>query len=231
MTIKILLIEDDSALATTLAEILNDYGYTVDIAEDGEVGWEKAKANDYKLALLDIMLPKLDGLSLCHRLRLHKRDLPIIMITARDTSADLITGLDSGADDYVVKPFDPQVLLARIRTLLRRTTSALPAVLDWGDLHLDLNIYSVNYGEQSLHLTPKEFGILELLLRHGHQVLRRNVIVEKVWSADKPPKEDTINANIKSLRQKLRAAGAPENLIETVHSVGYRLKQVPSTGA
>jgi DNA-binding response OmpR family regulator len=222
---KILLVEDDSPLADTVTEFLTDNHCLVTAAEDGEAGLDRFKKGDFSLVLLDVMLPKVDGIELCKRIRAEDADIPIIMITARDTSTDKITGLDAGADDYIVKPIDLPEMLARIRALMRRVNAPIPMVLRWGDLQVDLNVYEVTYQDRVISLTPKEFGILELLLRHGYNVLRRHVIVEHVWSLDDPPKEDTINTNIKSLRNKLKAAGAPPDLIETIHSVGYRLKR------
>jgi DNA-binding response OmpR family regulator len=223
---RILLVEDDAILAETLAEILTGHHCIVDIAEDGEIGWNKSQSNEYNLILLDVMLPKLDGISLCRRLRSHNNSVPILLITALDTSSDKVKGLDAGADDYVVKPIDPPELMARIRALSRRASVAETSILQWGNLQVDLGVHEVTYSGQSLHLTPKEYNILELLLHNGRQVVRRITIVEHVWSLEDPPREDTINATIKSLRNKLKSVGAPRNMIETIHGVGYRLKQI-----
>ena len=220
------MVEDDVRLAETLAEALADQRYVVDIATDGEMGWHQAKALDYDFLILDVMLPELSGIDLCHRLRSHGYNLPILMLTACDTLNDEITGLDVGADDYVVKPVDLQKLFARIRALLRRgsPTGASP-VLKWGDLHLNPSTCEVGYGQNPIHLTPKEYALLELLLRNGRRVLSRRVMIEHVWSLDSPPEEHTVKVHIRGLRQKLRTAGASEDLIETVHSMGYRLNQ------
>lgn len=224
---RILLVEDDVRLAETLAEALTDQRYVVDLATDGESGWHQAKLLDYDLMVLDVMLPELDGISLCRQLRSHGYNLPILMLTACDTLHDEVTGLDAGADDYVVKPVDLQKLFARIRALLRRGTpgSASP-ILQWGDLHLNPSTCEVGYGEQPIHLTPKEYALLELLLRNGRRVLSRSVMIEHVWSLESPPEEHTVKVHIRGLRQKLKAAGASEGLIETVHSMGYRLNQI-----
>lgn len=224
---RILLVEDDIRLADTLAEALVDQRYVVDIATDGEAGWHQAKVLDYDLMVLDVMLPELDGLDLCRRLRSHGYNLPILMLTACDTLNDEVTGLDVGADDYVVKPVDLQKLFARIRALLRRGTpnSASP-ILRWGNLHLNPSTCEVGYGENPIHLTPKEYALLELLLRNGRRVLSRSVMIEHVWSLDSPPEGHTVKVHIRGLRQKLKAAGASEDLIETVHSMGYRLNQL-----
>lgn len=225
---RILLVEDNLRLAEALAEALTDQLYVVDVVKDGESAWDQVKAIAYDLILLDVMLPKLDGISLCQRLRNHGYQLPILMLTALDTSTDKVNGLDAGADDYVVKPFDLQELLARIRALLRRGNSPSAPILAWGSLYLNPSTYEVSYEQQPLHLTPKEFSLLELLLRNGRRVLSRAVIIERLWSSENPPEEDTVKAHIKSLRQKLRAVAAPEDLIETVHGLGYRLKQISS---
>lgn len=222
---RILLIEDDIRLAETLAEALTDQLYTVDIAIDGESAWDYTKAFDYDLLLLDVMLPEVDGFSLCQRLRSHGYQTPIMILTARDTIADKITGLDAGADDYIIKPVDLGELFARIRALLRRGQSSLPPILKWGSLNFDPSTYEVNYGNKPLHLTPKEYSLLELLLRNGRRILSRRAIIGHIWPIDTPPEEDTVKVHIRSLRQKLKAVGAPEDLIETVHSMGYRLNK------
>lgn len=222
---RILLVEDDIQLAETLAEALTDQRYVVDVATDGEVGWHHVKSLDYDLLLLDVMLPELDGISLCHRLRSHGYRLPIIMLTACDTINDEIKGLDVGADDYVVKPIDLQKLFARIRALLRRGSATLSPILEWGDLRLNPSTYDVSYAQIPIHLTPKEYALLELLLRNGRRVLSRSVMLERVWSLESRPEEHTVKVHIRGLRQKLKTAGASEYLIETVPSMGYRLNQ------
>ena len=223
---RILLVEDDVRLAETLAEALTDQHYVVDIATDGESGWHQAKLLDYDLIVLDVMLPELDGISLCQRLRSHRYDLPILMLTACDTISDEINGLDVGADDYVVKPVDLQKLFARIRALLRRGSVSTTPILTWGDLRLNPSTCEVDYGHTPIHLTPKEYALLELLLRNGRRVLSRSVMIDHVWSSDSPPEEHAVKVHIRGLRQKLKAAGASEDLIETVHSRGYRLNQL-----
>ncbi|MBE9129907.1 MULTISPECIES: response regulator transcription factor [unclassified Coleofasciculus] len=221
---RILLVEDDPYLAEALAEALAVQRYAVDTVSDGEAAWVQITTLDYDLILLDVMLPKLDGIRLCQRLRSHRYQMPILMVTARDTSTDKVIGLDAGADDYMVKPLDIPEFLARIRALLRRGSTNSPPVLQWGDLHLDPATYEVSYTDQVLRLTPKEYCLLELLLRNGRQIMSRSAIVEHLWSLENPPKEDTIKVHIKSLRQKLKIVGAPDDLIETVHGLGYRLK-------
>jgi len=224
---KILLVEDDASLAEALGEAIADQLYVVDIVTDGEAAWQQIKTCDYDLILLDVMLPKLDGIDLCKRLRSHSYSLPILMVTARDTSSDKVVGLDSGADDYMVKPLDLQELLARIRALLRRGSTSGPPILEWGNLQLDPATYEVSYSQKLLRLTPKEYSLLELLLRNERRILSRSMIIEHLWSLENPPEEDTVKAHIKSLRKKLKAVNAPNDFIETVHGLGYRLKQIP----
>lgn len=224
---KILLVEDDESLADALIEILIDkQHYIVDTATDGEMGWHFVEASTYDLMVLDVMLPKLDGISLCQRIRRQGYKTPILMLTARDASDDRVLGLDAGADDYVIKPFDLPELLARIRALLRRGDTSLAPILEWEGLRLDPGCCEVSYKEQFLRLTPKEYGLLSLLLRHNGQVLSRSTIIENLWTFDDPPTEDTVKVHLKSLRKKLRQAGASSDFVETVYGLGYRLKKL-----
>jgi len=222
---KILLVEDDERIARALAEALSDQNYAVDIAIDGEEGWAYVEAYQYSLILLDWMLPKLDGIHFCQRLRQHGLHTPVLLLTAKDTSTDKVIGLDAGADDYVVKPFDLQELMARIRALLRRGNSTLPPMMEWGKLRLDPGTTEVVYGNQPLHLTPKEYQLIELFLRQGRRTLNRSTILEQLWTSEEPPGEETVKVHIRSLRQKLAAAGATD-FIENVYGLGYRLKQL-----
>ena len=219
---RILLVEDDFNLAETLAEAITDQRYVVDVASDGESALDHIKTLDYDLLLLDVMLPDLNGIDLCQQLRSQGHQMPILMITALDTVSDKITGLDAGADDYIIKPVDLGELFARIRALLRRGSST-PPILEWGDLQFDPSTYEVSYSNQPIHLTPKEYSLLELLLRNGRKVLSRHAIIDSVWSLEDPPEEDTVKFHIRSLRKKLKAAGAAGDFIETVHGIGYRL--------
>lgn len=221
---KILLVEDDQRIAQALAEALSDQNYAVDIAGDGEEGWSYIEVYEYSLILLDWMLPKLDGIRLCQRIRQQGLHTPVLLLTAKDTSSDKVLGLDVGADDYVVKPFDLQELMARIRALLRRGNTTLPTVLEWGKLRLNPSTTDVTYGNQPLHLTPKEYQLLELFLRQSHRTLNRSTILEALWTSEEPPGEETIKVHIRSLRQKLAAVGATD-LIETVYGLGYRLRK------
>lgn len=221
---RILIVEDDSRIAESLAEAFTDQHYVVDVASDGQAAWDFVGTLNYELILLDVMLPKLDGISLCRQIRSHGYRMPILLLTARDTTTDQVAGLDAGADDYVVKPYKLQELMARIRALLRRGSFLLPPVLEWGSLRLDPNTCDVRYEEQPVQTTPKEYRLLELFLRRGCRVFSRSAILENLWSFEEPPGEDTVKAHIKRLRQKLKVVGAPDDFIETVYGLGYRLK-------
>ncbi len=221
------MVEDDLHLAEILTEALSDRAYSVDVVKDGESAWNWISSLSYDLIVLDITLPKLDGISLCKRLRTttNNTTTPVLMLTARDTIADKILGLDAGADDYMVKPFDLEELMARIRALLRRGTLTTPTVLNWGELQIDPDTHEVTYVQELVQLTPKEYALLELLVTSGRRILSRSSIIDRLWSLQNPPTEETVKSHVKGLRQKLRVAGAPEDFIETVHGIGYRLKQ------
>ena len=222
---RILLAEDDERIAESLAEALTDQHYVVDIAADGQEGWDFVEAFAYDLLLLDVTLPKLDGISLCRQLRSRDYRVPILLLTARDTTADQVAGLDAGADDYVLKPYKLQELSARIRALLRRGNSSLSPVMQWGNLQIDPNTCQATYESRPLQLTPKEYRLLELLLRNGVRVLSRRVILENLWSFEDPPEDDAVKALVKRLRQKLKVAGAPDDFVATAYGLGYHLKQ------
>lgn len=223
---RILVVEDDVQIADMLTEALTNRQYVVDVVQDGEAALDYVETLDYDLILLDITLPKLNGIKFCQQLRDSNFTLPILMLTARDTIADKIIGLDAGADDYMVKPFDLGELMARVRALIRRGSSQTGTTFSWGSLSINSSTYEVTYEDQLLSLTPKEYAILELLVSSGRRVLSRPGIIERVWSLEDPPHEETVKSHIKSLRQKLREASAPDDFIETVHGLGYRLKQL-----
>ncbi|MGI0487334.1 response regulator [Pantanalinema rosaneae CENA516] len=220
---RILLVDDDEILTQTLANQLIAQRYAVDVATDGEVGWDYAQAAAYDLIVLDINLPRLDGIRLCQRLRQHQYHKPILLLTAKGQSSDKVVGLDAGADDYVVKPCTIEELCARIRALLRRQQTAGTPVLEWGNLRLDPVTCEVTYQGQVLPLSPKEYGLLELFLRSPQRVFSSSIILEHLWGFDDAPGEETVRTHIKRLRRKLRAAGA-EEMIDTVYGMGYRLK-------
>jgi DNA-binding response OmpR family regulator len=221
---RILLVEDDEGFADMLMQVLAKQNYLVDLATDGQMGWEFIETFPYDLILLDVMLPKLDGISLCKQIRNRQNSLPILFLTTQDNK---VTGLDSGADDYMVKPCDLEELLARMRALLRRTNNKFLAAIAWGNLCLNPNNCEVTYEGQPLHLTAKEYALLELFLRNPARIFSKDVLTERLWPLGGSPSASTVRGHIKGLRQKLKQVGAANNLndlIETVHGLGYRLK-------
>ena len=220
---RILLIEDDDRIAKPLAEDLRHQHHVVEIARDGMEGWQYAQADNYDLILLDLMLPKLDGITLCKRLRASLCQSLILMLTARDTTNDKIIGLDAGADDYLVKPFELEELAARIRALSRRNLETHQPILAHGNLQLDPSVCKVTYQNKLLSLTPKEYMLLECFLKNPTQILTRSALMDKLWEFDKSSSEETIKTHITNLRKKLRLAGSLTDIIETVYGVGYRL--------
>ena len=223
---KILLVEDDEPTAWVLNKALSDHHYMVTIATDGQMGLELAQAFTYDLLVLDVLVPKMDGITLCRHLRSKGYQSPIILLTALDTSTERVMGLDAGADDYVVKPFDLEELTARIRALLRRGNSTLPPLLTWGDLRFDPSNSEFSYKGKLLRLTPKEYTLLELFLLNPRRIFSRSAIIDRLWSDRESPGEETVTSHVKSLRQKLKAAGATADLIETLYGLGYRLKSL-----
>jgi diguanylate cyclase (GGDEF)-like protein len=221
---KILLVEDNTLTVELLVTILADQHYTVDVATDGLAGLELVYSFAYDLILLDVMLPNLDGITFCQRLRSQGNQIPILLLTAQDTVTNRVIGLDAGADDYLAKPFDLQELLARIRALLRRGISTLPPILLWRQLKLDPSICEVSWNQVPLRLTPKEYTLLELFLRNPNRIYSCSALIDQLWSFEEPPTEDTVRSHLKGLRMKLRTAGVPEDPIETVYGIGYRLK-------
>jgi DNA-binding response OmpR family regulator/HPt (histidine-containing phosphotransfer) domain-containing protein len=221
---KILLVEDDDVLIKVLTRSLTSHHYVVDIVKDGEMGWTYGSTFEYDLIMLDIVLPKLDGISLCKRFRAEGYTTPILLLTAQETRTVKVQGLDAGADDYVVKPFDSVELIARIRALLRRGSTNPFPVLTWGDLILNPSTCEVNYNGQPLFFTTKEYEFLELLLRDSHSVFSSDELIDRLWSSEDFPSEATVRSHIRRVRQKLTAAGAPQDLIATMHGRGYYLK-------
>jgi DNA-binding response OmpR family regulator/HPt (histidine-containing phosphotransfer) domain-containing protein len=220
---KILLIEDDDALITLLTKSLSSQHHIVDAVKDGERGWTYASTFDYNLIILDIMLPKLDGISLCKKLRAEGYTMPILLLTAQDQTTAKVQGLDAGADDYVVKPFDINELIARVRALLRRGSNNSSPLLSWGDLVLNPSSCDVTYDGQMLTLTTKEYDLLEMFLSDSSHVFSSDEIIDRLWSSDDFPAEATVRSHLRRLRNKLQAAGAPNDLIGTIHGRGYYL--------
>jgi two-component system, OmpR family, response regulator MprA len=225
MNERILIIEDDMAILKVLQRGLAYEGYTVDVATDGRTGLNLAHDHHPDLVILDWMLPGLDGLEVCRRLRL-QGGLPILMLTAKDTIQDRVQGLDAGADDYIVKPFNLDELTARIRALFRRTQTERNQVYQFADLTMDSDSHQVTRGKRLVPLTAKEYELLELFLRHPRQVLTREVIFDRVWGYDFGGESNVLEVYIRYLRQKLEAENEPR-LIHTVRSVGYVLRENP----
>ncbi|MGJ3249464.1 MAG: response regulator [Elainellaceae cyanobacterium] len=219
---KILIVEDDLATGTMLTTALSEHHYIVNLATDGEMGRKLAEAYEYDLILLDVVIPKLDGISLCQELRAQGFQNPILLLTGQDSSTEQVIGLDAGADDYVVKPFDMGALLARIRALLRRGKVS-SSTITWEQLNLDTKRCEVIFNYQPLHLTSKEYCLLELFLSNPKRIFSRRAILDRLWDFAESPGEQTVSTHIKCLRQKLKAAGSSDP-IETVHGLGYRLR-------
>ncbi|MCY7283223.1 MAG: response regulator [Cyanobacteria bacterium CAN_BIN43] len=221
---KILLVDDDDFLGDLLTRSLAAYHYVVDTVKDGEMGWTYGSTFDYDLIVLDIMLPKLDGISLCRRFRAEGYTTPILLLTAQASSTAKVNGLDAGADDYVVKPFDVAELSARIRALLRRSSVSPFPLLTWGDLLLNPSSCEVTYNAQPLTLTTKEYELLELFMRESQHVFSTDEILGRLWSSEEFPSGATVRSHIRRVRHKLVIAGAPPDFIATVHGRGYFLK-------
>jgi two-component system, OmpR family, response regulator QseB len=219
-----LLIEDDDRIAKPLAEDLRHQHHVVDLAYDGMEGWNYAQSVIYNLILLDLMLPKLDGITLCQQLRSVGYTGFVLMLTACDSTTDKVIGLDVGADDYLVKPFELEELSARIRALSRRPSEFQQPILRHDKLEMNTALHTVTYDETPLNLTPKEYLILECFLRNPAQIFTRSMLLDKLWELDHFSGENTIKTHITNLRQKLKIAGNNETIIETVYGVGYRLQ-------
>ncbi len=222
---RILIIEDDEAIVKVLRRSLVYEGYQVETALDGEDGLVAARNHHPDLVILDWMLPGMDGLEVCHRLRTGGSQ-PILMLTAKDTLHDRVQGLDAGADDYMVKPFELEELLARVRALLRRTQSERSAVLTFADLVLDTSTRQATRQGRIISLTAKEYDLLEIFLRHPRQVLTREVIFDRVWGYDFGGESNVLDVYIRYLRQKLEGEGETR-LLHTVRGVGYVLREMP----
>jgi DNA-binding response OmpR family regulator len=219
---RILLVEDDRKAARLLTKGLQEEGFVVDFAGTGEAGEEMATVNEYDVIILDWLLPGKDGLSVCGALRAAGSSMPILMLTARDTVADRVSGLTTGADDYLTKPFAFSELLARVRALLRRAGVARPAVLKVGDLTLDTVTRRVSRAGVPVSLTPKEYAILEVLMRNAGEVVTRTRLTEGVWDQAADVLDNLVDVHVKNLRKKTeRESGAP--LIHTIRGIGYRL--------
>ena len=220
---KILVVEDEAKIASFIKRGLKEEGYTVDTAGDGEEGHFLATTNEYDLLILDIMLPKMDGLKLCSALRKEGVRSPIIMLSARGEVKDKVLGLDRGADDYLAKPFEFEELLARVRAQLRKEKDGDPKRYETGDLTLDLASQEVRRGKKIVTLTTREFSLLAYLMRHAGQVVSRTMLAEHVWDTHFDSSSNVIDVYINYLRAKIDG-GQPVKLIHTVRGRGYTLK-------
>jgi two-component system response regulator MprA len=223
MSNRVLVIEDEDRIRQFLQRGLAYENYRVDVAPDGPTGLALARENPPDIVILDWMLPGMDGLEVCRRLRA-AGPVPILMLTAKDTVSDRVMGLDAGADDYLVKPFAFDELLARMRALLRRAAPSSPEVLKFADLTLDTGTRQAFRGERAIELTAKEYELLELFMRHPRQVLTREVIFDRVWGYDFGGESNIIEVYVRYLRQKTEAAGE-SRLVHTVRGVGYVLRE------
>lgn len=223
----ILVVEDEKKIASFIKRALEMEKYTVELVVSGEEALEKAEINDYDLIILDVMLPELDGFSVCDKLRKMKINSPLIMLTAKTQISDRIKGLDSGADDYLTKPFSIDELLARIRSLLRRGKKAATPKLKISDLTLDPKSHEVSRGKNELGLTAKEYKILDFLMRRESEVCTRNMIGEHVWGYNFNPLSNVIDAHISNLRRKVDGKNKIR-LIETVRGGGYKIRNPKS---
>ena len=223
MTTRVLVVDDDEKITGFLRRALAYEGYQVEVASNGSTALAHALKLSPDVVVLDVMMPGLDGIEVCRRLRAGG-DVPVLMLTARDDVADRVQGLDAGADDYLVKPFALEELLARLRALLRRREAIAPAVLRFADLALDTAGRQARRGARAIELTTKEFELLSLFLRHPRRVLTRNAIMEQIWGYDFDGESNVIEVYVGHLRQKLEADGEPR-LIHTVRHAGYVLRE------
>src|SRR5690349_22079490 len=220
---KILVVEDDRKVAGFIEQGLREEGYAVDVAPDGDEATMLAHVYDYDLIVLDLMLPKKNGLQLATELRREGRQTAILMLTARDTTEDVVRGLDAGADDYLTKPFKFDELLARVRALVRRGGAGRTELLRYGPVELDRLKHKARVGGKTLDLTPKEFHLLQHFLLRPEEVVRRTDLLEKVWDMHFDPESNVVDVHVGNLRRKLQSASGA-NLIHTVRGVGFRLQ-------
>ena len=220
---RILLVEDDVAIARSLKEGLEDGAYAVDVVHDGDEGHRTAMADDYDVIILDVMLPEMNGYEVCRALRKDGNQTPILMLTARDTERDIVEGLDIGADDYLAKPFSFEVLLARLRALLRRPNEKLEEILRVGDLTLDPSLKKVTRASEEISLTAKEYGVLEYLMRNTGKVLSKEQIISHVWDFDADVLPNNVELFVMFLRRKIDKPFGSK-LIHTIPGFGYKLE-------
>jgi DNA-binding response OmpR family regulator len=222
---RVLIVEDDDRISEPVADDLRRQHHAVDVADDGDTGLAYALSGVYDVILLDVLLPGPSGIEICRKLREARSSAMILIVTARDATSDVVAGLDAGADDYLVKPFDLEELSARLRALGRRSAPVRETVLRSGVISLDPATHFARYEEKNLPLTPTEFVLLETLLRHPLQVFSRGMLLEKVASLERQPGDESIKSHVANLRRKIRRAGCPYDPIETVYGNGYRLAE------
>jgi len=219
---RVLVVEDERKIADLIRRGLTEQGYAVDVAYDGEEALDWPAVAEFDVMILDVMLPGRNGIEVCQTLRERGVRMPILMLTARDAVEDRVRGLDSGADDYLVKPFAFAELLARLRSLARREPGVIAPSLEIGDLRLDTTTREVSRGGRAIEMTTKEYAILEYLMRHPNQVLTRSMIAEHVWNYDFDNASNVIDVHIRNLRRKIDD-GFATRLISTVRGAGYRI--------
>jgi two-component system response regulator MprA len=224
MATRVLVVDDEPPVRDALERALSLEGYEVDLAEDGGQALKKVATEEPDVIVLDVLMPGVDGLETCRRLRADGHALPVLMLTARDAVSDRVDGLDAGADDYLVKPFALEELLARLRALLRRSSPEEADVLRFSDLVLDLGAYEARRGSRVIDLTRTEFSLLELFMRNPKQVLTRSIIFDRVWGYDFGPTSNSLEVYVGYLRRKTEAGGEPR-LIHTMRGVGYVLRE------
>jgi len=222
--VRILLVEDNRRLSDSLRMTLQDEGYAVDVAYDGPEGEELASLAPYDIMILDIMLPGKDGLAVCRALRNRHVNTPILMLTARDALEDRVSGLDSGADDYLVKPFEVDELRARMRALLRRESDSKSGLLVIEDLEMDPATHAVTRAGRPIELTSKEFALLEYLMRHPNRLVSREMVQEHLWGYEHALGSNVVDVYIRRLRRKIDDP-RPVKLIETIRGSGYRINK------
>lgn len=219
---KILIVEDEHLIANALKKGLEQEHYTVDLAFDGLEGFDLASSGDYDIVLLDLMLPKMDGLEICRQLRSQQNHIPVLMLTAKSQLEDKVKGLNCGADDYLTKPFAFEELLARIRALARRPQKAAPEILTVGDLSLNLSTYEVTRQNKQINLSSKEYSLLECLMRHADKILTKDQLIQHVWSYESDILPNTVEVYIRNLRLKIDK-NYKVKLIKTIRGFGYKI--------
>lgn len=220
---KILIVEDDLDISTIVSRWLKHENHLVETSKDGQDGFTKLKLNQYDLIILDWMLPIMTGVEVCQKFRAGGGTTPILLLTAKSTIENKETGLDSGADDYLTKPFDLKELSARVRALLRRSGAISSKTLKIGNLSLDADMHQVIVAERPIALNPKEFALLEFLMRHPNQIFSAEALLSRVWQSEAMASSDTVRAHVKNLRKKIDQPGKTSP-ISTVHGLGYKIE-------